>query len=1052
MHSTLRRLPTAKLRSVLALLLSATALRLCAGTGSAPINEALITQTLYVSPAGSDTANGSLTAPFATLRAALARAATLKNAGTGVRVRIAPGTYREGAPMVNPTASSFAFQYTGFNSPAPIVIEGAGWSPANPINTGDVIISGSEDWSGGWTKNSDGTWSKDWPYNWGVPASGVSFGVSDAFLRRELVHVNGQTYYQVNPPAPYTNLRSVNGQYGGFAEGGGAVPGDNLNGGRLTAAEGSFWVTDAVRSADYSTLINPGKITIKLPANASTLDLASAANKVEVTTKFNPLQIWRDPTRSGPTNVILRNLTFQHAGGGYGALIQNQENLVLEDCRFIKNKHGGMTITTSRNVTIRRSEFSDNGESGAGMATNNGLLDRCLFLRNSRQGEILGYTGWSVCGIKFYTLTAENVGITAYRCEARDNRSTGFWWDTGNSLCEMLECVSTGHSTNGTFIEDNNSPGNNYENLGTGTRGTTGIPNLGSRPTVTAIRSIFAKNRPAADALAYRPTKGRGIFTSENENAVIDGCLVYDNDVQLSAYDNSRAEIRNVTFRNSLVAAQNSNQRLYAVGSTYDSGETITVRNTANQVVATLKGGWFAFFDGLSGTTNDNRYFYPSATAFFNRTQRWGTDQWFTNNASRPGTATLDLAGWRSAHLNNPNNFFTDKTVDSRSTLTVGAYDETKPLVAIRANVPALAPLADGAPTAAFTVTRVSPIGYAAPLTLTYAVRASAGDAVNGTDFEALTGTITIPANERSAEIPIRSTSVGTGTKPLVVTLVENPAAFVTAGATTASLNLLPSSNPTTRLTNLSVRTTLAANQILTVGFTLQGGRKPMLVRAAGPSLAALGVTGAMPNPTLSLFNGSTLEATNDDWDGALASAHAALGAFPFASSTSLDAALLRALDGGRTAQVSGPAAGNVIVEVYDADVNAAARLINLSALNTVGPGGGLLIAGFTIIGPGTKNLLIRAAGPSLNALGVTHALADPKLELFNAAQTRLVANDDYPAELAPIFLSVGAFSFTPGGKDAALIVSLPPGGYTAQISGGDGATGAALIEVYELN
>jgi hypothetical protein len=227
-----------------------------------------------------------------------------------------------------------------------------------------------------------------------------------------------------------------------------------------------------------------------------------------------------------------------------------------------------------------------------------------------------------------------------------------------------------------------------------------------------------------------------------------------------------------------------------------------------------------------------------------------------------------------------------------------------------------------------------------------------------------------------------------------------------------------------------------------------------MLVRAAGPSLAALGVSGVMPNPTLSLFNGSTLEATNDDWAGApaLASAHAALGAFPFASSTSLDAALLRTIDGSRTAQVSGPSAGGVLVEVYDADVNAAARLINLSALNTVGPGGDLLIAGFTITGPSTKNLLIRAAGPSLHALGVTNALADPKLELFNTAQTRLVANDDYPAELAPVFSSVGAFSFSPGGKDAALIVSLPPGGYTAQISGSDGATGAALIEVYELN
>ncbi len=1043
-----------------------------AGTGALPINEALVTQTLHVrlavglpgaaAPFGNDaTGDGSVARPYATLRAALARATSLKNAGTGVKVLIAPGTYREGAPMVNPTASSFAFQYTGFNSPAPIVIEGAGWNPANPRNTGDVIISGSEDWSGGWTKNADGTWSKDWPYNWGVPAmpGGITFGVSDAFLRRELVHVNGQTYYQVNPPTnangtPYTNLRSVNGQYGGFAEGGGAIPGDNVNGGRLTATEGSFWVTDAVRSADYTTLLTPGRITIRLPAATPNLDLANPAVKVEVTTKFNPLQIWRDAARTGATNVILRNLIFQHAGAGYGALIQGQENLLLEDCRFIKNKHGGMTITTSRHVTLRRCEFSDNGENGAGLEATNALLEHCTFLRNSRQGEILGYTGWSVCGIKFYSPAAKNIGITAYRCEARDNRSTGFWWDTGNADCEMIECVSTGNSTNGTFIEDNNSPENNYENLGTGTRGTTGIPNLGSRPTVTAIRSIFAKNRPAPDALAYRPGKGRGIFTSENENSVIDGCLIYDNDVQLAAYDNSRAEIRNVIFRHSVIAAQDSRQRLYAVGSSWDSGETITVRNAASQVVATLKGGWYAFFDGLSGTTNDNRYYYPSATAFFNRTQRWGTDQWFTNNAAKPGTATLDLAGWRAAHLGNPNNLFADKSVDSRSTLIVGAYDETKPLVALRANVSALPPLANSAPVAAFTVTRVSAVGYAAPLTVTYTVRTNPGDAVNGTDFAALSGTVTIPAGERSADIMVRPSTVGAGSKSLVLTLVENPAAFITAGSTAAGLNLLPASHSNTRLTNLSVRTTLIANQILTVGFTVQGGGKPMLIRAAGPSLTAFGVTGAMANPRLALFHGSSLAAANDDWAGepSLASAFATVGAFPFASPASLDAALLRPIDGGHTGQVSGPAAGNVLVEVYDVAPATAPRLINLSALGRVETGGDLLIAGFTVTGSGQKNLLIRAAGPSLAPLGVAGVLADPRIHLFNSAQARIAENDNFVAAEQSVSASVGAFGFLAGARDAALTVSLPAGGYTAQVSGADGGTGHALVEIYELN
>ena len=144
------------------------------------------------------------------------------------------------------------------------------------------------------------------------------------------------------------------------------------------------------------------------------------------------------------------------------------------------------------------------------------------------------------------------------------------------------------------------------------------------------------------------------------------------------------------------------------------------------------------------------------------------------------------------------------------------------------------------------------------------------------------------------------------------------------------------------RLSNLAVRTTLAANQLLTVGFTMSGGNKDVLIRAAGPGLGALGVPGTMADPKLALFNGSTQINANDNWAGnaTVSAAMAAVGAFPFAATTSLDAALVTGIDGGRTAQVSGPAAGNVIVEVYDTVATNSPRLTNLSALNFVGTGG----------------------------------------------------------------------------------------------------------------
>jgi hypothetical protein len=275
-----------------------------------------------------------------------------------------------------------------------------------------------------------------------------------------------------------------------------------------------------------------------------------------------------------------------------------------------------------------------------------------------------------------------------------------------------------------------------------------------------------------------------------------------------------------------------------------------------------------------------------------------------------------------------------------------------------------------------------------------------------------------------------------------------------TFGSVTSSPASLYISGPlTSRLSNVAVRTTLAANQILIVGITMQGGAKNVLIRAVGPSLAALGVPGTMADPKLAVFNGQSQIAVNDNWagDSNVATAISSVGAFPLVSAGSLDAALVTSISGGRTVQVSGPNAGNLIVEAYDAGTGNSPRLTNLSALNFVGTGNDILIAGFTVAGTGSKNLLIRAAGPSLGALGVSNVLADPKPQVFNSSAAKIAENDTYDPALSGVFANLGAFAFTPGAKDAALIVNLPPGGYTVQVSGADGGTGSAIVEVYEL-
>ena len=252
------------------------------------------------------------------------------------------------------------------------------------------------------------------------------------------------------------------------------------------------------------------------------------------------------------------------------------------------------------------------------------------------------------------------------------------------------------------------------------------------------------------------------------------------------------------------------------------------------------------------------------------------------------------------------------------------------------------------------------------------------------------------------------------------------------------------------RLSNLAVRTVLSTNQILIVGFTMFGGPRNVLLRAAGPSLSSFGL-GGMSDPKLDLYNGQNKVTNNDNWGGSstLLSAFQSVGAFAYSSSSSLDAALVTSIDGGRTVQVYGPSAGTVIVEAYDMGSENVPRFTNLSARNKVGLGGDIMIAGFTLTGSGIRNLLIRAIGPRLADFGVTGYLADPKLQIITRGG--VIENDNWSSSLIPTFSSVGAFGLVANSKDAAIVVSLPEGGYTVQVSGADGGVGEALIEIYEL-
>jgi len=257
--------------------------------------------------------------------------------------------------------------------------------------------------------------------------------------------------------------------------------------------------------------------------------------------------------------------------------------------------------------------------------------------------------------------------------------------------------------------------------------------------------------------------------------------------------------------------------------------------------------------------------------------------------------------------------------------------------------------------------------------------------------------------------------------------------------------------NPLSALSNLSVRTALAAGQTLIVGAVISGGSKEILVRAAGPALNRFGLAG-QADPRLELFTTGVLPAAaNEDWPDGLASVFTSLGAFPF-DPGSRDAALAQPTEGSFTVQARGSGAGAVLVEAYDVRGGVSPRLVNLSARNHVGTGADILIAGFTVSGDGTKQLLIRAIGPALTSFGVSGALTDPRLQVFDSSGAVIATNDNWDASLASHFTQVGAFPLTAGSRDAALLVTLRAGAsYTVQVAGADGGSGEALVEIYEV-
>lgn len=286
----------------------------------------------------------------------------------------------------------------------------------------------------------------------------------------------------------------------------------------------------------------------------------------------------------------------------------------------------------------------------------------------------------------------------------------------------------------------------------------------------------------------------------------------------------------------------------------------------------------------------------------------------------------------------------------------------------------------------------------------------------------------------------------------------------------TITINVHPEATAMTRLMAISTRARAGRDaQTLIMGFVIEGSaHKDVLLRGIGPTLSQLGVQGPLTDPQLQLYRyldgAFALEQGNDNWGGSaeLSESFTRLGAAPPLPTDSKDAALLRPMEAGiYTAHVTSPTAedGVALVEAYDADTNSANRFTALSTRTTAGSGEDTLIAGLVLGGTGAKTMLIRGVGSSLVPLGVPidSALADAKIVLYrwiNNVWEVKGENDDWggSTELLNVAAAVGANALTsPGSKDAALLITLEPGIYTAHVTSPSSASGVALVEIYDV-
>lgn len=298
---------------------------------------------------------------------------------------------------------------------------------------------------------------------------------------------------------------------------------------------------------------------------------------------------------------------------------------------------------------------------------------------------------------------------------------------------------------------------------------------------------------------------------------------------------------------------------------------------------------------------------------------------------------------------------------------------------------------------------------------------------------------------------------------------VSNGSEIATSSA--AVISILPIGTMPSGFANIATRAFCSTGSRVTIGgFVVSGGAsKRILIRAVGPSLAAQGIAASevLADPTINVYRCASVIATNDNWRDNLNaneinSTAIQIGARAFETSDTKSSALLLTLEAGVYSFIVNGAAGTsgvVLLEVYDADGGINSKFVNIATRAYSTTGNGVAIGGFVISGSVSKNILVRAVGPTLSSQGLesSEVLADPMIDLYHGSPV-IASNDDWGSggnkeAIIATGARIGASPFAQTDtRSSALLLNLQPGVYSFIARGKSDSSGIVLVEIYDAD